>query len=117
MIITNSFGVYLSRWFRTCHGAFDFGAGFWWCREGGLGWIGGGMGACPARVVNGGPGHGWHCSSPRCEGVPTGDVNRRSRHFPPDALALMLLRNGFLNILEADSCDELYLISKQTARQ
>ncbi|KRY52251.1 hypothetical protein T03_8067 [Trichinella britovi] len=82
----------LSRWFGTDHGAFDFAAGFRWCRGGRLGWTLGGIGAFPAKAGSGGPGHGWHCSSPRCEGVPTGDVNRRSRHFPPDALALMELR-------------------------
>ncbi|KRY26434.1 hypothetical protein T03_17679 [Trichinella britovi] len=82
----------LSRWFGTGHGAFDFITGFWFCRRDRSGWSLGGIGAFPAKAGSGGPGHGWHCSSPRCEGVPTGDVNRRSRHFPPDALALMELR-------------------------
>ncbi|KRX15321.1 hypothetical protein T07_8848 [Trichinella nelsoni] len=69
-----------------------FVAGFWCCREWYLGWRWGGIGAIPAWVDSKGTGHGWHCGSPRCEGVPTDDVSRRSRHFPPDALVLMELR-------------------------
>ncbi|KRX30853.1 hypothetical protein T06_5131, partial [Trichinella sp. T6] len=63
----------LSRWFGTGHGAFDFTSGFRCCRGGGRGWTRGGLGAVPAKAGLRGPGHGWHCSSPRCEGVPTGD--------------------------------------------
>ncbi|KRZ00724.1 hypothetical protein T11_11365 [Trichinella zimbabwensis] len=67
------------------------GSGYWFCRVG-AGWTRGGTGAVPARAGLLGPLLGWHCSSPRCKGIPTGDVFRRSRHFPPDALALMELR-------------------------
>ncbi|KRX99124.1 hypothetical protein T4B_1605 [Trichinella pseudospiralis] len=58
----------------------------------GLGWTQGGTGAVPARAILLGLIFNWHCSSQRCKGNPTGEVFRRSRHFPRDALALMELR-------------------------
>ncbi|KRY03863.1 hypothetical protein T03_12536, partial [Trichinella britovi] len=58
----------MSRWFGTGHGALDFAAGLWLCRRDRSGWSRGGLGAFPAKAGLGGPGHGWHCSSPRCEG-------------------------------------------------
>ncbi|KRY56347.1 hypothetical protein T03_11093 [Trichinella britovi] len=54
----------------------------------------GGIGAVPAMVGHETSEDSWHCSSPCCEGVLTGDVFRRSRHCPPDALALICARLG-----------------------
>ncbi|KRZ73626.1 hypothetical protein T10_3638 [Trichinella papuae] len=80
-----------------CHGLIEdhdsigVVSGYWFSRVG-AGWTRGGTGTVPARAGLKGPMLGWHCSSPRCKGIPTGDVFRPSRHITRDNLAQMELR-------------------------